>query len=213
MTSSPLPLSHAATFALPLAGALMALIRAPTVSVPVDVYVVVLVPSLTEIFPPARIPRVNSDVVAVSGAVPVPIAGEGAEEPAEFELEDDADEPVELLDAAEVELPALPVVPWSTFWIAAVSWELTRSSAVWFAMLARPDDSVVIALPMTLMRASLCAWAWLARCERLQNVWSCCQNETLPTLMESVAFEDEWSAIDASMRLTWRIAPGDFTFG
>ncbi len=53
----------------------MALIRSPTVSVPVDVYVVVLVPSLTVIVPVAGIPSVSSDVPVVSGTVPVPVAG------------------------------------------------------------------------------------------------------------------------------------------
>ena len=54
----------------------MPLIRSATVSVPVEAYVVVLVPSFTVTFPPAGIPRVIRAVLAESGTVPVPIAGE-----------------------------------------------------------------------------------------------------------------------------------------
>lgn len=55
-------------------GLLMALIKSPTVSVPVEANVVVLVPSLTVIVPFSGIPSVRSEVVGESGTVPVPVA-------------------------------------------------------------------------------------------------------------------------------------------
>jgi len=45
------------------------------VSLPVDLYVVVFVPSPTVNVPLAMIPSVNNEVLAVSGTVPVPTAG------------------------------------------------------------------------------------------------------------------------------------------
>ena len=151
-TRRPELLSEAVTAALLEAFVLMASIRSPTVSVPVEVYVVVLLPAPKMIWPLVRIPRVNSEVLFISGAVPVPVAGAGAgvEELGpvdEFELED-ADEPVEPVaaDLLEAEVPlALPELPCSTFWIAAVSWLLTRVSAVPLAMLERPVDRFVVA--------------------------------------------------------------------
>jgi hypothetical protein len=53
----------------------MAPIRSATVSEPVDEYTVVLVPSPTLIVPFGGIPRVERGVLAVSGIVPVPVAG------------------------------------------------------------------------------------------------------------------------------------------
>ena len=150
MTRSPLLLSHAATFAWPETLALRALIKLPTVSLPVDVYFVVKVPSLTVTVPPARIPRLNSEAVDTSGTVPVPIAGApsetgGLEDPDELEE-------VELLDVC------------SAACAAAASWELTRVRAVWLAMLAMPDDKFVIASAITLMRAVLSDWVWSFCC-------------------------------------------------
>lgn len=112
ITIWPVALSPAATFAWPKTLALIALIRSPTVSVPVDVYVVVLAPSLTVIVPFARMPRVNSDVLVESGAVPVPEPGAArVEAPAELEeLEPEELEPdAGLLDEDEVE-PVDPLV-------------------------------------------------------------------------------------------------------
>ncbi len=166
ITRSPLLLSQAATFAWPATFALMALIRSPTVSVPVEVYVVVRVPSLTVTVPFARIPRVNSEVLVVSGAVPVPVAGE----PKGLELEEE-EEPVEPLDVEEVkplELLELSEPGCSTFCMAAVNSVLTRFRAVWLAMLDKPLDSVVMALAMTLIRAALRAADWVALALRLQ---------------------------------------------
>ncbi len=75
MTNLPLLLIDAVACAPP-GLVLMASIRSATVSVPVDVYVVVLVPSLTMIVPWAGIPRLDSEVLVVSGTVPVPLARE-----------------------------------------------------------------------------------------------------------------------------------------
>lgn len=97
-TSRPLPSSPAATFALPYKFALMVLIRSPTVSAPVDLYVVSLLPSLTVRVPFARIPSVKSEVLVLTGAVPVPLAGALA---GAGVLELVEDEPVELLDDDE----------------------------------------------------------------------------------------------------------------
>jgi len=114
----------------------MALIRLTTVSVPVDAYVVVLVPSLTVILPFAGIPSTNSEVFAESGSVPVPVAGE----PAELELEEEVPEP--------------PVEACSALCNAALNCALTRSSAVLFAMLARPFTSLVMRPPIAVISAS-----------------------------------------------------------
>ena len=74
MTRWPLASSHAVTSAFPGASELTALIRSPTVSLPVELYVVVNVPSLTEKEPCGTKPRPSSGVPAVNGAVPVPVA-------------------------------------------------------------------------------------------------------------------------------------------
>ena len=109
ITSCPLPLSDAVTCALEGRSTLMALIRSPTVSVPVDVYVVALTPALTVIVPPGRTPRLDSEVPVVNRAVLIAVAGEPAElealeGPEELELED-VDDPVAPLDDDDVELP------------------------------------------------------------------------------------------------------------
>jgi len=130
------------------------------VSVPVDVYVVVFVPSLTVTVPLAMMPSVNSEVLAVSGTVPVPTAGAAAVEldvPVEFEGEDEEDEEEALED--EVVLSVLlesPLRDARALCTAAVSWVFTRLRAVWLARLARPDDNVLDAPNIELMTESLC---------------------------------------------------------
>jgi hypothetical protein len=143
ITSSPRLLSEAVTCALVGRSTLIALIRSPIVSVPVDVYVVALSPALTVIVALAGIPRVCSTVPVVSGAVPVPVAGAVKEE---LEVEED-EEVDELLDDDAVELPDGS----NTLCIAAVSWELTRFKAAPLAMLARPFAKLVSAWPITLI--------------------------------------------------------------
>lgn len=116
---------------------LRALIRSPTVSWPVDLYVVVLVPSLTVNVSVATKPSVSSVVLAVSGAVPVAIAGAAAVAVAldvldGLEAEDEA-EGDELLDDDElVLLEPLepPSIDASADCTAAVSWLFTRLSAL-----------------------------------------------------------------------------------
>ncbi len=100
-------------------------------------------------------PRVASEVPVVSGAVPIPIAGEPVvlaecEEPEELELADD-DEPVELPGDDDVEPP---VSTCSAFCTAADSSELTRFKAVPLARLDRPFDSSTMAAPITLISES-----------------------------------------------------------
>ncbi len=162
--------SQAVTCASPKVFLLMGLSRSPTVSLPVDLYVVVLVPSLTVIAPVATIPKVTKDVLALNGTVPVPVAGSGAEDGPdvddEFDDEDEEDEPELVWD--ELVLLEPPVTEASALCTAALSWELTRLSAVWFAMLAKPADSEVEALNILLMTALLCACDWLALAARAQ---------------------------------------------
>ena len=126
MTSFP-PLSiEAVTKAGP---ELMALIRSATVSVPVEVYLVMLLPSSTLNVPPGKIPRLDSVVLVVSGTVPVPVAGVG-EAGAEFD-----DEAAAVLDDDEDdEVPE----GFNAACTAAISSELTRLSAVPLAILANP---------------------------------------------------------------------------
>ena len=84
-----------------------------------------------------------SDVLAVTGTVPVPTAGAPTVlcELDELEEVDDADdELVELLDDDVEELLEPPLMDCSALCTAAESSVLTRLSAVWLAMLARPDD-------------------------------------------------------------------------
>lgn len=128
------------------------MIRSATVSLPVDVYVVVFVPSLMVILPFLTIPKASSEVLVVTDAVPVPVAGKGAG--AGF------DELVELADEDPVapfdDEPVVPV-PLSTFSTAADSSVLTRLSAVWLAMLARPVARFVMAEPIALMTEAVLA--------------------------------------------------------
>lgn len=65
----------------------MALIKSPTVSVPVVLYVVVWVPSLTLIPLFGGMPRAMSGVVASNGTVPVPVASLGVAGAGVFEDE------------------------------------------------------------------------------------------------------------------------------
>jgi hypothetical protein len=160
ITSWPWLLSDAVTFALPTRLTLMALIRSATVSVPVDMYVVALAPALTVIAPFLRIPRLDSVVLVVTGAVPVPLAGEpeelddpeAAEGLEELELEVvEADDPLDVLGDDDVEPPD---VACSALCTAADSSELTRFKAVPLAMLARPFAKLVSAWPITLISES-----------------------------------------------------------
>ncbi len=100
------------------------------------------------IVPPGKIPSVDSDVLVVSGAVPVPVAGEpevpDAPVPEELEL---VEAP---LDDEEAEPPDEPS---NTCCTSAVIWLLTRFKAVALAMLARPFARLVSAVPITLMSA------------------------------------------------------------
>lgn len=130
----------------------MALIRSPTVSEPVDVKVVVLVPSLTVIAPVDGMPSVNSDVLVVSGVAPVPVAATGVGV-AVVELEDDDDDwPVTCAIAA---------------CSAVCIWVLTRSCAFLVAMLERPLLSLVVRLLIAWISDVLADadcdadWAWL----------------------------------------------------
>ncbi len=145
-TSWPPALSDAVTCALAaMFGLLMALIRSPTVSVPVDANVVVLVPSLTVIVPFLGIPRVRSAVFADSGTVPVPVAGE----------------PV--LAALEEDVAELACEACTALCNAAVSWASTRACASLVAMLAMPLASLDERPPMAEISALLNAelWVWL----------------------------------------------------
>jgi hypothetical protein len=100
------------------------------------------VPSPTVIVPFAMTPSVNSEVLAVSGAVPVPTAGAAtvaAGLDAEDEEEDDEDE---LLDDEVLVLLEPPLRDARALCTAAVSWVFTRFKAAWLARLAKPLDSV-----------------------------------------------------------------------
>jgi len=135
--------------------------RSPTVSLPVDVYVVVFVPSPTVIVPLAMIPSVNNEVFAVSGTVPVPTAGAAtvAEElvvPLEVEDEEDEGDVLDDEDVSPVLLEP-PLMELSALCTAAESWVFTRLRAAWLARLAKPLDSVVDAPNMELMTESVCA--------------------------------------------------------
>jgi hypothetical protein len=137
------------------------------VSWPLDLYIVVLVPSLTVNVSVATKPSVNSEVFAVSGTVPVATAGapvvlvelDVADElEPEDEAEDDDDEDDESLDDDEVVLfepLELPSIDARADCTAAVSWLLTRLRAVSLARLANPADSVVDAPNIELMVESV----------------------------------------------------------
>jgi hypothetical protein len=124
----------------------------------------------------------------VSGTVPVPVAGAlttgGVALDAAELGEDETDEAVELVDDEAVE----PVdAGFSAPCTAAESAVLTRSKAVWLAMLARPVDSVLVAPNIWSMTVALSVCACVTCWDRAQKFWSCCQNEPLPTLIIELA--------------------------
>jgi hypothetical protein len=143
----------------------MAFRRSPTVSLPVDVYVVVLVPSLTVIVPFAMIPSVNNEVLAVSGTVPVPTAGVARvavagelDVPEELELVDEEEEDED--EVLDDELPVLlepPLMDARALCTAAVSWVFTRFKAAWLARLAKPLDKVLDAPNIESISELVCA--------------------------------------------------------
>ena len=93
-------------------------------SLPVEAYVVVFEPSATVIVPFAMIPSVTSDVLAVSGTVPVAIAGAvtaAAELGVEDEEEEDDEVEDELLDDEVPVVLEPPLMEVSAFCTAAVS--------------------------------------------------------------------------------------------
>lgn len=106
-----------------------------------------MLPALTVIVPPGRIPRLDSEVPVVNSAAPIPVAGE-PDVLDELELDDGAVE--ELLDDDDVEL----LEGSSTCCTSAEIWLLTRFKAVSLAMLAKPFARLVSAWPITLMSAS-----------------------------------------------------------
>ena len=124
-----------------------------------------MVPSLTEIVPFLGIPSVNSDVEAVTGTVPVPIAGEPEElVPGEAELAGEAEEAVALFEEDD----ASPEDDCSTLCAATVKAAFTRFNAVWLAMLAMPLNWLVITEPIAEIRASLLASDWSRCCALFQ---------------------------------------------
>ena len=156
------------------------------------------VPSLTVKLPLVKKPRPNSDVPFVSGTVPVPVAGAatiGAAVLEAAELGEDG-EAVELVDEDAV---VLADVGFSAPCTAAVSAVLTRSRAVWLAMLAKPVASVVDAPNIWSMTVELSACAWVTCWDRAQKFWSCCQNEPLPMLV--IEHPYEIPTIDGASRL------------
>jgi hypothetical protein len=105
--------------------------------------------------PFGTIPSVISEVVALNGTVPLPVAGVGTVlgfgvdalellDDAELEGDEFVDEELDEVDVA-LEPPLIEV---SALCTAAESWVFTRSSAVWLAMLASPLDSEVSAEPI-----------------------------------------------------------------
>ena len=120
------------------------------------------VPSLTVKLPLVKKPRPRSDVPLVSGTVPVPVAAAattGAAALGAVELvEDEADEAVELADGDAVELAD---AGFSAPCTAAESAVLTRSKAVWLAILARPVVSVLDAPNIWSMTVELSVCAWV----------------------------------------------------
>jgi hypothetical protein len=118
--------------------------------------------------------------------VPVPVAGAGGVTSGGVETLDVLAADDEAVESDDV----LPFCCCSALWIAAVSAVLVRLSAVWLAMLDNPFDSVVEAPNMLLMKAELKACWPESDCAFAQKFWSCCQNETLPTLLIALAALD-----------------------
>jgi hypothetical protein len=90
-------------------------------------------------------PSAVNGVLVVNGAVPTAVAG----------LADDP-EPVDD-DEPDDDVPDVVEFPVSTLCIAAVNWELTRSSAAPLAMLAKPLPKLVSALAIELINESVAA--------------------------------------------------------
>ena len=121
-----------------------------------------LLPVPTVIVPPGRIPSVDSEVLVVSSAVPVPVAGAPdvlAEEP--LDPDDVA------VDEGDDDVSEVPP-EFSTFWIAAVNSVLVRFRADWLAMLAKPLPKLLSAELMALITEVV------AEVE-LSFSWACCQ--------------------------------------
>lgn len=97
------------------------------------------------IVPLGGMPRVMSEVPAVSGRVPVPVAGRrvGGREGDEVPVEDDA-----------------PVAVWIALCRAEVSALLVLTSALWVAMPANPLPLFTISFPTEVMN-------------ELADVWDC----------------------------------------
>ena len=124
-----------------------------------------LVPVVTVILPPGRMPRLDSGVLVVTGTVPTPTAGEPVElEELEELADDEVEEPLDPLDDDD----ELPDSLCSAACTAAVSSELTRLSAMPLAMLALPLASSVIAVPITPIRESSAEEAldWACACDQ-----------------------------------------------
>jgi hypothetical protein len=112
--------------------------------------------ALTVIVPPGRIPRLESEVFAVSRVVLVRVDGKGATfdelealdalEVVELEDEEFEDDEVDPVDDAE-----LPDVDCKTCCTMLEISLLVRVNAAWLAILARPLDKVAWALAMTLL--------------------------------------------------------------
>jgi hypothetical protein len=64
-------------------------------------------------------------------------------------------------------------------------------------MLAKPVDSVLVAPNIWSMTVALSAWAWVVCCDLAQKFWSCCQNDTLPTLVIEFAAPNETPSLMA----------------
>jgi hypothetical protein len=150
------------------------------------------VPSLTVKLPLVKKPRPNSGVPLVSGTVPVPIAGAATTGAAVLEAAElDDDEAVELVGLVDEDAVELADVEFSAPCTAAVNAVLTRSRAVWLAMLAKPVVSVLDAPNIWLMTVALSACAWVVCWDLAQKFWSCCQNEPLPMLVIESAAPNE----------------------
>jgi hypothetical protein len=107
----------------------------------------VLGPVPTVIVPPGSMPSVDSEVLVVTRAVPIAVAGEPEELEVELEVVED---PLDPLDDDEVELPD----GFNACSTSDVISLLTRFNAVLLAMLARPLAKFVSAWPITLISAS-----------------------------------------------------------
>jgi hypothetical protein len=132
----------------------------------------------------------------VSGTVPVPVAGAATTGAAAALDEDEDDAAVELVADDAVELAD---VGFSAPCTAAVSAVLTRSRAFWLAMLDSPVDNVVVAPNIWSMTAELSACVCVVCWDLAQKFWSCCQNETLLTLVIKHPYETP--AINSAPRL------------